>query len=433
MRHRIPLVSVASANYIKQSNKFDLILNCSYTRPFEGQGIVLAAKMEDELPPPYGVVLSNNSGNENPTLFPPPEYTSIRSSSPATSQLSTNSSLEQPSESSEESATEDLEAVEVEAVLDARTSAMGGMEYFLKWRGYDNSFNSWEPAENVNCDDLVASFLASRKDTKKGKGALTKHSNFDMGPVQDSAPQEKISFEASDEESSGSDSNDEPAHDDNKPSKIADTSKRNPNSDKLLYECELCNYSSLYRANRDKHAQMHVNTAKFTCSHCNYSTTTENKLEAHRTKDCYFNEPVSDGAEDSSANADAASAKGAKQCSHCRFRSSPANVAAHEQFHFKKFAFTCVCCNYSCKSRGGLQVRLACLVCLWLFVLMCFVCLLHDSSGIAVIASEPCSRRTKRMTNPPLIKNRSLTVTKKLSPKPNPSARSIRTRLSSRV
>lgn len=34
--------------------------------------------------------------------------------------------------------------------------------YLLKWTGYNNRYNSWEPEENLNCDDLVNEFEQSR-------------------------------------------------------------------------------------------------------------------------------------------------------------------------------------------------------------------------------------------------------------------------------
>lgn len=34
--------------------------------------------------------------------------------------------------------------------------------YFLKWVGYSNRHNSWEPEDNCNCDDLIDQFEANR-------------------------------------------------------------------------------------------------------------------------------------------------------------------------------------------------------------------------------------------------------------------------------
>ena len=52
---------------------------------------------------------------------------------------------------------------EVEAVLDRRISA-GKVQYLIKWKGFDQAENSWEPTVNlVNCRDLVDKFEAQRK------------------------------------------------------------------------------------------------------------------------------------------------------------------------------------------------------------------------------------------------------------------------------
>ena len=45
---------------------------------------------------------------------------------------------------------------EVEAVVDARDTGKG-MEYFIKWQGYDATQNTWEPAKNVS-DALIRQF-----------------------------------------------------------------------------------------------------------------------------------------------------------------------------------------------------------------------------------------------------------------------------------
>ncbi|XP_050056287.1 chromobox protein homolog 5-like isoform X2 [Aphis gossypii] len=49
------------------------------------------------------------------------------------------------------------EEYDVEKILDKR-STYGIVEYFLKWKDYDDSYNSWEPMENMKCDGLIASF-----------------------------------------------------------------------------------------------------------------------------------------------------------------------------------------------------------------------------------------------------------------------------------
>ncbi|VIO91612.1 Uncharacterized protein BM_BM10836 [Brugia malayi] len=54
----------------------------------------------------------------------------------------------------------------VEAILGERYNKRKRMkEYLLKWKGYSDAENTWEPETNLDCDELIAEFHAQQKET----------------------------------------------------------------------------------------------------------------------------------------------------------------------------------------------------------------------------------------------------------------------------
>ncbi|KAL3284715.1 hypothetical protein HHI36_018863 [Cryptolaemus montrouzieri] len=58
------------------------------------------------------------------------------------------------------------ENFEVVRILDVHFKRDGKREFLVSWKGFSNSYDSWEPEENMDCKDMIQRFLKRCEDAK---------------------------------------------------------------------------------------------------------------------------------------------------------------------------------------------------------------------------------------------------------------------------
>jgi len=90
-----------------------------------------------------------------------------------------------------ESEEEQEEEYVVEKIIKKRIAKGGKVEYYLKWVGYGEDDNTWEPKDNLDCPELIEKFEKDLKEESKDEEKSSDKSKKRKAESTDATPKQK--------------------------------------------------------------------------------------------------------------------------------------------------------------------------------------------------------------------------------------------------